>query len=97
FDPIAPNLYSPSDWVEISFLESSPSERSLSAEAPSSSTSDFNMFPSSAPFDSDAFWGVEYFTYHMLLSKDKAGVLDLTFLIEVLADLQQPGHIVSWY
>lgn len=127
FDPIAPNRYSPSDWIEISFSESSPSERSLSAEAPSSSTSDLNTFPSSPPFDSDAFRGqpseellpqihqelerrmeemgidhpsgisVEYFTYHVLLGEDEAGVLDPTFLTEVLADLQQPGHIVSWY
>lgn len=40
---------------------------------------------------------VEYFTYHVLLGEDEAGVLDPTFLTEVLADLQQPGHIVSWY
>ncbi|GJX33811.1 hypothetical protein Tco_0245368, partial [Tanacetum coccineum] len=40
---------------------------------------------------------VEYFTYHVLLGKDEAGVLDPTFLTEVLADLQQPSHIVSWY
>nr|GFC86079.1 hypothetical protein [Tanacetum cinerariifolium] len=40
---------------------------------------------------------VEYFTCHVLLSEDEAGVLDMTFLTEVLADLQQPGHIVSWY
>ncbi|GKA35572.1 hypothetical protein Tco_0722063 [Tanacetum coccineum] len=39
---------------------------------------------------------VEYFTYHVLLGEDEAGVLDLTFLTGVLADLQQPGHIVSW-
>ncbi|GJW16968.1 apocytochrome b [Tanacetum coccineum] len=38
---------------------------------------------------------VEYFTYHVLLGEDEAGVLDPTFLTEVLADLQQPGHIVS--
>ncbi|GJR27005.1 hypothetical protein Tco_1103237 [Tanacetum coccineum] len=117
FDPIAPNLYSHSDWVEISFSESSPSERSLSAEAPRSSTFDFNTFPSSPPFDSDAFRGqpfeellpqihrelkrrmeemgidlpsgisVEYFTYQVLLGEDEAGVLDQTFLTEVLADL----------
>ncbi|GKF04298.1 hypothetical protein Tco_0034966, partial [Tanacetum coccineum] len=54
---IAPNLYSPSDWVEISFSKFSPSERSLSAEAPSCSTSDFNTFPFSPPFDSDALRG----------------------------------------
>nr|GEY22737.1 hypothetical protein [Tanacetum cinerariifolium] len=90
------------------------------------STSDFNTFPSSPPFDSDAFRGqpseellpqihqelerrmeemgidlpsgisVEYFTYHVLFGEDEAGVLDPTFLTEVLADLQQPGHIVSW-
>nr|GEY47153.1 hypothetical protein [Tanacetum cinerariifolium] len=39
---------------------------------------------------------VEYFTYHVLLGEDEAGVLDPTFLTEVLADLQQPCHIVSW-
>nr|GFB29546.1 hypothetical protein [Tanacetum cinerariifolium] len=39
---------------------------------------------------------VEYFTYHVLLGEDEAGVLDPTFLIDVLADLQQPSHIVSW-
>nr|GEW83109.1 hypothetical protein [Tanacetum cinerariifolium] len=39
---------------------------------------------------------VEYFTYHVLLGEDEAEVLDPTFLTEVLADLQQPGHIVSW-
>ncbi|GJZ50454.1 hypothetical protein Tco_0604644 [Tanacetum coccineum] len=38
---------------------------------------------------------VEYFTYHVLLGKDEAGVLDPTFLTGVLADLQQPGHLVS--
>nr|GFD52870.1 hypothetical protein [Tanacetum cinerariifolium] len=38
---------------------------------------------------------VEYFTYHVLFGEDEAGVLDPTFLTEVLADLQQPGHIVS--
>nr|GEU81893.1 apocytochrome B, mitochondrial [Tanacetum cinerariifolium] len=127
FDPIAPNLYSPSDWVEISFLKYSLSERRLSAEALSSSTFDLNTFPSSPPFDSDAFQGqpskellpqiyqelerrmeeigidlplgisVEYFTYHVLLGEDEAGVLDSTFLTEVLADLQQPGHIVSCF
>ncbi|GJT39737.1 hypothetical protein Tco_0939602 [Tanacetum coccineum] len=35
---------------------------------------------------------VEYFTYHVLLGEDEVGVLDPTFLTEVLADLQQPGH-----
>nr|GEY82432.1 cytochrome c biogenesis FN, mitochondrial [Tanacetum cinerariifolium] len=39
---------------------------------------------------------VEYFTYDVLLGEVEAGVLDPTFLTEVLADLQQPGYIVSW-
>ncbi|GKD97986.1 reverse transcriptase domain-containing protein [Tanacetum coccineum] len=40
---------------------------------------------------------MEYFTYHVLLGEDEAGVLDPTFLTEVLDDLQQPRHIISWY
>ncbi|GJT51669.1 apocytochrome b [Tanacetum coccineum] len=122
FDPIAPNRYSPLDWVEISFSESSPSERSLSTEAPSSSTSDFNTFPSrprliqthsggsplrnfclksiksrmeEMSIDFPSGISMEYFTYQVLLGEDEAGVLDPTFLTEVLDDLQQPGHIVS--
>jgi len=33
FDPTGPTRYSPSDWIEISFSESSPSERSCSIGA----------------------------------------------------------------
>lgn len=40
---------------------------------------------------------MEYFTCHVLLGEEEAGALDPHFLIGVLADLQQPGHVVSWY
>lgn len=59
FDPTGPTRYSPSDWIEISFSESSPSERSASIGAPqvyNSSASDLDAFTSSSASDSDAFW-----------------------------------------
>lgn len=39
FDPTGPTRYSPSDWIEISFSESSPSEGSCSIGAPPVSNS----------------------------------------------------------
>lgn len=36
FDPTGPTRYSPSDWIEISVSESSPSEGSCSIGAPRS-------------------------------------------------------------
>jgi len=39
FDPTGPSLYSPSDWLEISVSESSPSEGSCSIGAPPVSNS----------------------------------------------------------
>lgn len=39
FDPTFPTRYSPSDWIEISFSESSPSEGSCSIGAPPVSNS----------------------------------------------------------
>ena len=58
-DPTGPTRYSPSDWVDISISESSPSERSSSIGAPgvsNSSASDSDAFTSSSASDSDAFW-----------------------------------------
>lgn len=39
FDPTSPTRYSPSDWIEISVSESSPSEESCSIGAPPVSNS----------------------------------------------------------
>nr|GEU32666.1 reverse transcriptase domain-containing protein [Tanacetum cinerariifolium] len=71
--------------------ESSPSERSHSAEALKLKRRMEEM-----GIDLPSGIIVEYFTYHVLLGEDEAGVLNLTFLTEVLVDLQQPVHIVSW-
>lgn len=47
FDPTGPTRYSPSDWIEICFSPSSPSERSCSIGGP--------QIPNSSASDSDAF------------------------------------------
>lgn len=130
FDPTGPTRYSPSDWIEISVSESSPSERSSSIGAPqvsNSSASDSDAFTSSSASDSDAFreltseelltkisqelerrmqefglelpceMTMEYFTCRVVIGEEEAGALDPSFLIDVLSDVQQPDHIVSWY
>lgn len=119
FDQSGPARYSPSDWIEISFSESSPSERSGSIGAPpvsSSSASDSDAFRELTSeelltkisqelqrrmqeigIDLPSEMTIEYFTCRVLLGEEEAGALDPSFLIDVLADLQQPAHIVSWY
>ena len=37
------------------------------------------------------------FTCRVVIGEEEAGALDPSFLIDVLADVQQPTHIVSWY
>lgn len=59
FDPTGPTRYSPSDWIDISISESSPSERSCSIGAPQlpyssaseASTGVRNELTSSSPQD----------------------------------------------
>jgi hypothetical protein len=45
--------------------------------------------PSSIPME-------DFRTFH-ILGEEEAGALDPSLLIDVLADLQQPAPILSWY
>jgi hypothetical protein len=40
---------------------------------------------------------MEYFTCRVVIGEEEAGALDPSFLIDVLADVQQPEHLFSWY
>ncbi len=119
FDPTGPTRYSPSDWIEISFSESSPSERSDSIGAPqvsNSSASDSDAFRELTSeelltkigqelqrrmqeigADVPSEMTMEDFTCRVVIGEEEAGALDPSFLIDVLSDVQQPDHIVSWY
>jgi hypothetical protein len=69
--PTYPDRYSPSDWIEISISESSPSEKTDSSGAPQvsnssaseASTEVLNRLTSSSPKDdlSDAFFNISHF------------------------------------
>lgn len=118
-DPTGPTRYSPSDWIEISFSESSPSERSDSIGAPqvsNSSASDSDAFRELTSeelltkigqelqrrmqeigADMPSEMTAEEFTCRLVIGEEEPGALDPSFLLDVLADVQQPDHIVSWY
>jgi len=119
-NPRGPERYSPSDWMEIVYSDSSPSERSsflgapqVSSDASSDSDASFTELSREDLFKEISHElqrrmeeigmklpesiDMKHFISYNLLGEEEVGALDPSLLADVLADLQLPSPILSWY